>query len=220
MHRAYTGPYKWPGAGQGVTQRTRPGNHHPPPAAAPGAQVVSSQHHSARAAQQQLSRRVSEQDQHPPRQGRSAPSRRSCLFCREQACHLGLARGQPSVFPSPRSGPTGKSPTSLPSYWGGVHPELGVQGDHIHADVREAAVPPVPTRGLPTAASWEQAEALVRPAGSSHLQTDLGPTLLPARSSLLTLRLPPAEFLVRGFHPHPPTASAVPRELTTSSTPR
>lgn len=102
----------------------------------------------------------------PAPQGRSAPSGRSCLFCREQACHLGLARGQPSVFPSPHSGPTGKSPTSLPSYWGRVHPELGVQGDHIHADVREAAVPPVPTRGLPTAAAREQAEALVRPAGA------------------------------------------------------
>ena len=128
MHGVYTGPYRWPGTGQGVTQRARPGNHHPPPAAAPGAQAASSQHHSARAAQRQLSRRVSEQDQHRPRQGRSAPSGRSCLFCREQACHLGLARGQPSVLPSPHSGPTGKSPTSLPSYWGGVHLSWGSRG--------------------------------------------------------------------------------------------
>lgn len=111
-------------------------------------------------------------------------------------------------------------PHFTPLLLGRGPPELGVQGDHIHADVREAAVPPVPTRGLPTAAAREQAEALVRPAGSSHLQTDLGPTLLPARSSLLTLWLPPAEFLVREFRPHPPTASAAPRELTTSSTPQ
>lgn len=196
VHRTLQTAGRGPGSG---TQRTRQGNHHPPPAAAPGVQAASSQHHSAPADQQQLSRMVSEQDQHLPRQGRSAPSGRPCLLCREQVCRLGLARGQPACSHHHARGPPRSPPLHLPPTGAGSTLSWGSRGDNIHADARQAAVPPVPTRGLPTAASWEQAEALVPPTGSSHLQTDLGPTLLPARSSLLTLRLPPAEFLIREF---------------------
>ena len=205
----YTGPYKWQGAGQGVTRgkcgRETPTRlplqpqewRRPPVSTTP----------------QQLCRRVSGQDRRPLGTFRKALP---ALQGTGMSPRPGTWTGESA--PTAALGAHGESPTSL-SYWGGVHPALGVQGDHIPADVGQAAEPPAPTRGLPTAAR-EQAEAPEQPAGSSHLQADLGPTFLPAGSSCLSLQLPPAEFLVRGFRPHPPTASTALRELTTSSTPQ
>ena len=59
---------------------------------------------------------------------RSAPSGRSCLLCRGQACHLGLAHGQARVLPSPRLGPTGSPPLHSPPTGAGSTLSWGSRG--------------------------------------------------------------------------------------------
>lgn len=190
----YTGPYKWQGADQGATRRKR-GRETPTHLPL---QPQEWRWPPVSTTPLQLSRRVSGQDQRPLGTFRKVLP---ALQGTGMSPRPGTWTGESA--PITALGAHGESPTSLSSYWGGVHPELGVQGDHILA-VRQAAVPPVPTRGLPTAAAREQAEAPVQPAGSSHLHADLGPTFLPAGSSCLSLQLPPAEFLVGGV-PSTPT---------------
>lgn len=109
-----------------------------------------------------------------------------------------------------KEAPEGSSaPSSLrcPPAGVGVHSELGApEGPHC-CQRRRHAVPLVPTRGPLAAASMGRSGMpLCNQDTAARLPTNLGQTLPPTgvvwSSSLALL---PADFLVEGLHPHPPT---------------
>ena len=155
----------------------------------------------------------------PPTQpGRSASSESPSALCKDTACHLCPAFGQPACSHHCARGPRGSPgsplrPLTQLSCWGRCTLSLGSRGTRWVRVAERHAVPLVPTRGLPSCLGGGAHSHPLPSALSSFCKLGSGPSFQrgvpPAPLAAL-----PADQLIRGsVHTHlgPPQPQRPPK---------